>query len=368
MLTYKQRYKPRTTREYTKSDLTVYDSAGNTALNALTVYGKSEVVDGVIKSAGDSGTIEVQTCKKNLLDPTKYYQRVGYTNLIVNYTNNVIQIENITSGGRFIAWNIKTTPGERVTISWTNTNNVAGLGIINTETFVDSWAGYGYSIDSGRTITSSTEWLQVYADLQLTEQATASIAEIQVEKGSTATAYEPYNGTMATFTTGTPLYGVSDTVRDVMRWDGTSGEGTKKCNKVRLADLSWGRYETGGFAANLNDSPSGIIALICSKYPYDNSIIFNWTNFNNYNNKTLYRSTGVAIYIKDTDYNTVSDFVASLGDAELIYELATPTTEPLTQTENESLASLRTFATTTHFTNNADTDMTVNYTMRMPNT
>lgn len=366
------RYKPRTTRAFTKSDLTVYDSAGNTALNALTVYGKSEVVDGAITSAGEGGSIEIETCQKNLLDPTKLVtENITYTEGVLSGTAGSFHtaystgIPVLFNKARQITFSIK---------AYTDGLTHTGRGLLVIFVYEDNTTDILYMLNATTepqvfTLTSNAAKQIQYIGISYGAGASNMwyLSEIQLEYGSQATTYEPYNGTMAVFETGTPLRGIPDTtVRDVMAWNGSSGAVTKNCGKVRLADLTWTSNVTGGFAANLADSPRGIISLICSKYPYDNSVLFFWDNFNNYSNKTLYRSTGQSIYIKDTDYATESDFIASLGDTELVYELATPTTQNLTPTENASLAGLRTFQPQTHAQNNAQTDMTVDYTIRVP--
>jgi hypothetical protein len=73
-----------------------------------------------------------------------------------------------------------------------------------------------------------------------------------------------------------------------------------------------------------------------------------------WNDKTTSVNAAGTMMIKDSIYdsNTQPDF-------DIIYELATPTTEPLTQTENESIAGLRTFEPQTHAQNNAGATMTV---------
>lgn len=168
--------------------------------------------------------------------------------------------------------------------------------------------------------------------------------------------------TSAEFTTALPFRGVSDTVRDKLTCTAESKQVETVCGKVKLADLTWtSDYNAGGFSAVIANSPSGIIALICSKYPYDNSVTFYWSNFNTYDNKTLYRSFGKAIYIKDTDYTTVSDFVASLGDAELVYELAEPVTTPLTTAEISAFRGLKTYDSTTNITITDNPEFEIDY-------
>lgn len=349
MLIYKQRYKPRTTREFTKSDLTVYDSAGNTALNALTVYGKSEVVDGSIKSAGEGyAVIDLGTLTWT------YYQ---YGNINGFYSTDLVNVA-LKPATNCITDSYNFTDNDQSF----NTNNVDMQIIIN-------YAGYVKIKNNAYTGATAfkTAMSGVLLCYELADPTQGNCIAVKTDDGT------GINGTMAVFSTGTPLRGIPDTtVRDVMVWDDSAGTVTKNCVKVRLADLTWNASSIQNvFYTILNDTKDpeeGGSTAICNKYTQsytrveymaDKSFVFN--------NSTQSSTTGI-LYVKDTDYTTVEDFVASLGGAELVYELATPTTEQLTTVENNSIAGLRTFTPQTHVQNNAQTDMTVDYTIRVPTT
>lgn len=366
MLIYKQRYKPRTTREFTKSDMTVYDSADNTVLNALTVYGKSEVVDGAIVSAGEHGSIEIETSKKNLFNSSiysEYLQQDGTYKCNPGVLNG-IKISLKSYIGKVLTFSAYLSRSgsypTNMRVSATINGVVRSGTAVNTETYTRSTL----------TITPETENDEIYISYGSSGGAEYMyFKDVQLEFGTSATTYEPYNGTMATFTTGTPLRGITGGARDVMAWDGSAGTVTKNCAKVRLADLTWqlNPQYPGGFQSDITASLAGMCGLLCDKYPYDENVNFKWANFNSLENKTIYRATNLTnIFIKDTDYTTVSDFVASLGDAELVYELATPTTASFTATENASFAGLETYSPQTHAQNNAQAEMTLDYTIRVP--
>ncbi len=169
------------------------------------------------------------------------------------------------------------------------------------------------------------------------------------------------DGIMATFTTALPLRGVSDTVRDKLTCTAEKKQVEKVCGKVRLTDLTWTKQgEYAEYRASLVNNMKGyadnIIAnALCVQYD-----IITASNAYHANVKGL-AIANKYISISDTDYTTVSDFVASLGDAELVYELATPVTTPLTTAEISAFRSLRTFDNTTNVTISDESDFEIDY-------
>ena len=341
-------------------------SSGN--LNALTVYGKSEVVDGAIKSAGDRGSISIRTEDRNSLEITATTQTINGVTFTVNPDNTITVNGTATATARL---NITqyTLMGRTVRYLSGATIN----GSISTIRF--GFGGYGFVTTANTAIAlnrenTDTDWTN-YVYIEAAEGYTANNVLFKPMISYTDDiTYVPYSGsTMATFTTGTPLRGIPDTsVRDVMTWNGSAGEVTKVCAKVRLADLTWsyrGEATAGLFStADLtNYQYSENVNAICAKYNYMGTV----ESVNLMADKpdktiTLYYQEGSsvrALYIKDTDYTTAEDFTTALGDAELVYELATPTTQNLTSTENASIAALKTFAPQTHAQNNAGATMTV---------
>ena len=176
------------------------------------------------------------------------------------------------------------------------------------------------------------------------------------------------DGTMATFTTGIPLRGITGGARDVAVWDGMSGEVTKYNAEVDLGTLTW-TFSTpyNNFVATIADilepveTGDRLKGLLTPNYPP--SLDYRLTN---QTDKSILK-VGTSIYIKDTDYGyDATAFANAMSGVKLIYELATPTTESLTTAENASIAGLRTLEPQTHAQNNAQTNMTVDYTIRVP--
>lgn len=373
MLTYNQRYRPRMEREYTKTDLTVYDSAGNTALRGLKVYGKSEVVDGAITSAGDSGSIEIEICEKNLFDPIKLVtENITYTDGTLSGT--APHFSQAFRYGTPILFNNK----RQVTFSlnaYTNGLQQQGRGLLFSFVYKDNTTDT-LNIPNSTiepqffTLTSNpTKQIQyISITYGVGEYNTWYLSKIQLEYGSSATTYEAYNGTMAVFSTGTPLRGIPDSnVRDAMAWDGSAGTVTKNCGEVDLGTRIWTeygstaeytRYVTGGIDDKVKDNGNCLCAKYNSRLPTQ-SIEPNMVWISSGNAK-------LSVTTNVNEYASASDFTAAMSGVKLVYELATPTTEQLTTAENDSIAGLRTFDGTTHIQNNASTDMTVNYTIKVP--
>lgn len=344
MLIYKQRYKPRTSRVFTKSDLTVYDSAGNTALNALTVYGKSEVVDGSIKSAGegwatvDLGTL-TWTYRNNGVFSTEGPINYQYSANVKAICTKYSYIGTISG---VIYMNDK--PDKSIALYYQTDLNARVIYIKDTD-YTDATAFQN----------SLNGVLLAYEEATTTNNTIA----IKTDNGT------GINGTMATFTTGTPLRGIPETgVRDSMYWDGSSGEVTKNCNKANASDLTWSwnaSYEFWRSNSLINlikpSSQNVLQSFIVTPLEYTG---VSWQIFGS-SDKTYSVSPNGTIGFKDSNYDNTKT-----PDFEFLYELATPTTEQLTTAENASIAGLRTFEPQTHAQNNAQTKMTVDYTIKVP--
>lgn len=171
-------------------------------------------------------------------------------------------------------------------------------------------------------------------------------------------------GTAATITTGLPLRSVSDTVRDKLTCTAESKQVETVCGKVRLADLTWTSINdnTLFMSAPINDMALLSLGVngICNKYPV---VKMTYTSIpdKTVNIGNLQLSATARITIRDNDYTTVSDFVASLGDAELVYQLAEPVTTPLTDAEISAFRGLHTYNNTTNITISDNPDFEIDY-------
>lgn len=163
-------------------------------------------------------------------------------------------------------------------------------------------------------------------------------ASVQLEKGSTATAYEPYNGDTYSISwsdsAGIVYGGTLDVLSGKLRVDRAS---------VNLADITWslrsGGYFRGTVPNVLNGYGDGGFDDPCSCYPTfypasgalavipDKVYISGWSNIGKY------------IAIKDTSYATVNDFVSSLTGQTAVYHIE-PVEYTLTPTEIDTLLGI----------------------------
>ena len=336
------RYKPKTTRAFTKSDLTVYDSAGNTTLNALTVYGKSEVVDGAIVSAGEGW---------NTVD-------LGTLTWIYDADNQIFYavVRGIKDATQALCSKYECITEIFVALQnnqLTTNRNTLGAGdyvIIKDTAYTDA-------------ATFKTAMSDVILAYQLADPTQGNTIAVKTDNGSGV------DGTMAVFETGTPLRGIPDTnVRDVMAWDGSSGEVTKKCGVITLNGSETWR-EWAGTAFYCNPTMTAAVTVTNAQLPH----LLSYLSAQTANDIFEQNAFGInvsndTIRIRIENINNTSDLQTYLQSNPLtiVYELATPTTEQLTSTENNSIAGLKTFNPTTHAQNNAGADMTVDYTIRVP--
>lgn len=341
MLIYKQRYKPRTTREFTKSGLTVYDSADNTALNALTVYGKSEVVDGTIKSAGEGwATVDLGTLDWIYNSTYKYFYSAVINDLATPDAMCICAIYDFI--GRATQQAITDAPNMSLG-HYDKTIRIKNLDYAQATAFKNSLNG-------------------VILAYQLADPTQGNCIAVKTDNGT------GINGTMAVFTTGTPLRGIPDTdVRDVMTWDGSAGTVTKVCNTLNISSVYWGHTGTVNnfFYRNVTGCKPNSQCLSNKYTPLPPCSAADFSQ-NAPNKSMAVSNTSDQIYIRDDDYTDQQDFRNANADTIILYELATSTTEQLTTAENTSIAGLRTFEPQTHAQNNAQTEMTVDYTIRVP--
>ena len=171
-----------------------------------------------------------------------------------------------------------------------------------------------------------------------TNVADASFTDIQIELGSTATDYEPYQGSTYDITFPTEAGTVYGGTLDV-----TSGTLTVDRAMVDLGTLNWAGsgdtifYSTTAItnfktAATVADRTTG---MLCSVYPFSSNPSYS----TGMDDKSMLRgnSTTAAILVRDTSYATSANFKTAMSGVQLVYELATPITYTLTPQEIRTL-------------------------------
>ena len=170
-----------------------------------------------------------------------------------------------------------------------------------------------------------------YVHIQLSYETT-DVTNIQIEEGSTATAYVPYNGYQVTVNLGGTYYsGVLDVVTGVFVFDTAS---------VDLGTLTW-TYQSN-YPRFRADAPSGIkfpsssaeIAdVICECYKTVTMVI----------TQSRDSSIGIGpaeypyIYAHDTRYTDANAYKTAMSGVKLVYKLASPQSIQLSPTMVKAL-------------------------------
>lgn len=160
-----------------------------------------------------------------------------------------------------------------------------------------------------------------------------SFKNLQIEVGSTATAYEPYQGTSYPITLPSTVYGGE--------LDVTSGVLTVTHKALNLGSVNWAKNNTSSdhwwFAYTTGDakkaSSSGSVAdIICSNYkPISADQAWVGTQGIGVNN------ANTNIIVVDSTYSDTASFKTAMNGVMAVYELETPTTVQLTPTQVNTL-------------------------------
>lgn len=145
----------------------------------------------------------------------------------------------------------------------------------------------------------------------------AKISYAQLEVNNQATVYEPYNGTTALINLGGTYYGGYIDV--------VTGKITLTHKRVKMSDLSWigsnGNFENRTSSEDLHTATRGTPTM-CSIYQSSGNA--SSVNMLDKSIQTMGGAGSSNFWVKDTDYSTKEAFIASLGNAEIVYELETP--------------------------------------------
>lgn len=178
------------------------------------------------------------------------------------------------------------------------------------------------------TFTKDIVSIQFFAGFNDVQSAgdTYTFADLQIEKGSTATAYEVYNlNDTFTIAIGQTIYGgVIDAI---------NGNANKTDDIGNLSDLEWSYNADAGVfytTTKLTGCATNPTTCKCSCYDFNSSA--NGSNLSimsaalsdkqicAYSNST----NAGRIVVKDSNYTDATTFVNSLSNQEILYPLATP--------------------------------------------
>lgn len=176
---------------------------------------------------------------------------------------------------------------------------------------------------------------------------TAYIKDIQIEKGSTATAYEPYQSQSYAVNLGTTeLCKIGDYQDYIYK------EGKKWYLHKEIGKYTFTGNET--FTSQSYGTNSWLVNSIINTIPNDNlklciSNIFTGIPKSERNNEvsnSIYANTTTALYIRNTSFTSQAQIQSATNGNYVYYVLATPTTTEITDTELLAQLTLLSNATT----------------------
>lgn len=283
------------------------------------VGGKSVVEDGEIVS---STTAAVELEGKNLWDDSDPAFTKVLTNAGFVYSSGVWRIDSIlpaTIGidkvppNATFAYDIKSAVGCNARMELiSGTTHYKGKNLDST----GQWMHHVILVPEGAVIDKIA--------IDYNSRKFCEIKNIQLERGTTETAYSPH--TKQSITTGFPELHSAGTAHDEIDLDG--GAIRRNIGAVDLGTLTWN--DNGTF----DNENVQFIARIPGRAYTSNGLCdrFEKSEDNALGTYTL-RTTGDQITFKAPKGTEINAFIASVSGATLYYELATPTTEPVTVPE-----------------------------------
>lgn len=246
------------------------------------------------------------------------WKTTGITRGTAVWENNGVTL-TATSNDCFTIANerIPVTEGEIITLSWEEDTNQEGIiyifpngsnsGLVRVSNRVQKYISY--TVPSGVTFVTFRFGVANSGD-------TIAYKNIQIEKGSTVTDFEPYNGQTVTVNFGQEVYGG---VADV-----TNGKVTITHLIKRIDDLNWYYNSTYAFfSAGLSDLIDGYSELDIKSSTFESIYGRSNTNMADAPNGTI-NHLNTTVKVKDTDYTDATAFKTALANETIWYKLATP--------------------------------------------
>lgn len=276
-----------------------------------------------------------------LIDESTIYSEQQCTK---TFKNGGVEITSTGNYGR-VGFTIDVKSGETYTVSC----KIKTVGSITRVALSSSpywnYKTYGVIVASlnSATLTAYSKTITAVSDKVYLEAyaggvgVTLTIEDFQLELGSTATAYEPYQGNIYavdwTTDAGTVYGGTLDVTTGVLTVDRVG---------VDMSTLSWSyntSYTYAGFTATAEDMPSqnSGVNIVCSLYaPLAATSLGSFFSADN-NNCIAQRNNGNIIMVQDARYTDAASFKAGMSGQTLVYPLAEPQTYQLTPQEVSTL-------------------------------
>lgn len=228
-------------------------------------------------------------------------------------------------------------PSTTYTLSMNGTNNLDAVYCNNGASIPLSSIGTKVTTTT-KTFTTDAEskYIVIAFNKASIIQSDIDNLKLQLELGTTVTAYEPYQGEEVTIDLGDTIYGGT--------LDVTTGVLTVDMVDQNLGNNTTWVYSSDGdyFKCVINDvSTASERIYLCSNYK-----ITKWTQsaseLANAPDKTAYyQRSNKNLFIKDSSYGTdVAALKAAMSGVQLVYELANPIEITLTPTQIETLLGI----------------------------
>ena len=305
--------------------------------------------------------INIRTVGKNLFDSEKYFN-LGYKrfyNTFLEYENGVFKVDNQNENNG------------SVTLSNLSELNIKSPFVFSAELNSDdcrvaiigmndqgAWVKTTYCTKANKSVSIKQESNIVDYFIMFETSVGGhkfEVSNIQIEHGDTATDYEQYKETSIEYTLNKPLYALPNGVKDTIE----NGIITRRVGEITFDGLeAWNRN-------NVNDPNNWLYYYgmthsnadgLCNSLKHESFNIINKgadlasVGFNlAHNEKNIFINVGY--YMEQAGLtNTAADLKTWLQSNPITvwYELATPTTEPITEELLNALKKLKTFAPVTN--------------------
>ena len=281
------------------------------------------------------------------------YNADGYTEANITRCGvNLVNIDTFNLGDsnpRMVMLTLdKPLPKGTYTISWTESGTASGLLQVEYDgTFIRVSNGENFSANNNVTKLYFYISSQDYSDGK-----TCSFSNVQLESGTTATAYEPYNGQTYTIAFGQTVYGgLLDVTRGKLRvtW-----------GSVDLGSLDWTYTSTSGHEKFTSVNALSNVKRISASETANAKCSYYTTKSENdvythLQDKIIAIASSGKVQIWDSAYSDEQSFKNSLDGVIFAYELATPIDIDLTPVQISALVG------TNNITSDLGGDVEVDY-------
>ena len=314
-----------------------------------------------IQGLGDSGTIEVKTCGKNLIDlSSQSTQAINGVTATPNEDGSITVSGTATGNAHLVFDDVipKMILGEVYTFCLNNTETILSCNVYLQDSRLIAGMGYSGLIDNPpyrtviQTLNTSLNQLVIFVGNGVTYDFTIYP---QLEEGTVATSYEPYTETTATI----PI----DTLYEGDYLEVYADGSGKIASETRKVDGNDNWYDDGwigeGYRYSLPIFHKGLNSpLYSTHYKQLNASAYHVVGDYIENQES---TSKISVRTTNTELSDTTKFKAWMleNNVYVLIQLATPTETPLTAEQVQAFKQLYTFDNVTNFF--CDGELTARY-------